>query len=424
MPMTISEKILAAHADRSEVHAGELVFARLDLMLGHDLTAPLAIEEFRKMAERVNDPNRVVLVNDHNAPAKDVYSAQLQKVMRDFAREQGIKNYYEVGRSGICHALLPEQGLVLPGDLVVGADSHTCTYGALGAFATGMGSTDVAAAWALGETWFRVPDSLRIVLQGQPAPWVGGKDIILHIIGQIGVEGALYQSMEFTGQAIPSLSMADRLTMCNMAVEAGAKTGLVEPDDVTLQYVAGRASRPYTVYRSDPDAHYTQTLELDISTLEPQVAFPFLPSNVRPISQVGDVEIDQVVVGSCTNGTLKDLREAAEVLRGRQVHPRVRMIILPATQTIFKAAAEEGLLSIFVESGASVSTPTCGPCIGGHMGILAAGERAVATTNRNFVGRMGHVKSEVYLANPAVAAASAIVGRIAGPEDVLGKRSD
>lgn len=420
MPMTITEKILAAHAGREYVEPGELINVRVDLVLGNDITAPVAIHEFEKIGvETVWDRERVVLVPDHFVPNKDIKSAEQARILREFARRHGLVNYFEVGRMGIEHCLLPEQGLVVPGDLVIGADSHTCTYGGLGAFSTGVGSTDLAAAMALGETWLKVPESIKFVYYGELQPWVGGKDLILYTIGQIGVDGALYQAMEFTGPAVESLGMDGRLTMANMAVEAGAKNGIVPPDEVTRRYVEGRARRPYTFYRSDPDARYTAVYEFNVSKLEPQVAFPHLPSNVRPVSEVGHVEIDQAVIGSCTNGRIEDLRLAAKVLRGRKVSDNTRLLIIPGTQEVYLQALREGLIEIFIEAGAAVSTPTCGPCLGGHMGILAAGERAVATTNRNFVGRMGHPESEVYLANPAVAAASAVLGRIASPQEVV-----
>ncbi|HPZ44130.1 MAG TPA: 3-isopropylmalate dehydratase large subunit [Bacillota bacterium] len=419
MPMTITEKILAAHAGKKQVEPGELINARVDLVLGNDVTAPVAIREFEKIGvEDVFDRERIALVPDHFTPNKDIKSAEQSKILREFAKKYDLPNYFEVGRLGIEHCLLPEQGLVGPGDLVIGADSHTCTYGALGAFSTGVGSTDLAAAMALGETWLKVPESLKFEFEGELGPWVGGKDLILHTIGDIGVDGALYRAMEFTGPAIENLSMDGRFTMCNMAIEAGGKSGIIAPDRITREYVEGRCRWPYKFYTSDADAKYEKVYSYDVSRLEPQVAFPHLPENSRPISEVGVVEIDQVVIGSCTNGRMEDLREAAKVLKGKRVHNNVRLIILPGTPEIYLQAMQEGLIQIFVEAGGAVSTPTCGPCLGGHMGILAAGERCVATTNRNFVGRMGHPESEVYLANPAVAAASAILGRIAGPGEV------
>ena len=419
MPMTITEKILAAHCGQAEVHPGEFVQAQLDLMLGNDITAPIAIEEFRKIgAARVADPEKIALVPDHSTPAKDIKAAELAKAMREFAHEQKIPHYFEVGRMGIEHALLPDEGLVVSGDCVIGADSHTCTYGALGAFATGVGSTDLAAAMATGDVWLRVPESMAFIYTGERRKWVGGKDLILYTIGRIGVEGARYRAMEFKGPAIGALPMSDRFTMCNMAVEAGGKNGIIAPDEITRAYEAGRARRDPAIYFSDPDAAYVETFEFDVSQIEPQVALPPLPENARPISQVGEVRIDQAVIGSCTNGRIEDLRAAAAVLKGRKVHPEVRLIVIPATQAIYLQAIAEGLAEIFVAAGAALSTPTCGPCLGGHMGCLAMGERAIATTNRNFVGRMGHPKSEVYLSNPAVAAASAVLGRIAGPEEL------
>lgn len=419
VPMTMAQKILAAHADRPSVQVGELIDVRADMVLANDITAPLAIIEFAKLGvDRVFDQDRIALVPDHFAPNKDIKSAEQCKLMREFAKQYGIRNYFEVGRMGIEHALLPEQGLVLPGDVVVGADSHTCTYGAVGAFATGMGSTDIAVAMATGRTWMRVPATTRFVYHGELQPLVGGKDLILYTIGLIGVEGARYQAMEFAGPAIDSLSMDGRLTMANMAIEAGAKAGLFHVDATTEAYVQPRAKRPYQAYASDPDAEYDRVIEIDASQIEPQVSFPHLPSNAKGLSQVGNVRIDQAVIGSCTNGRWSDLVQAAEVLRGRQVHPDVRCIIIPGTQAIYLRAVQEGLAQVFVEAGAVFSTPTCGPCLGGYMGVLAAGERCISTTNRNFVGRMGHVDSEVYLAGPAIAAASAVLGRIGGPAEL------
>ncbi|MDP4028118.1 MAG: 3-isopropylmalate dehydratase large subunit [Gallionella sp.] len=416
--MTLAEKILAAHCGRDRVEPGELINARVDIVLANDITAPIAIQEFRRIGiEHVFDPKRVVFVPDHFVPNKDIKAAEQAKILRDFAHEQGIV-YFEVGEMGIEHILLPELGLVVPGDVIVGADSHTCTYGALGAFATGMGSTDIASAMATGDIWMKVPPSMKFVYHGILGPWVTGKDLILHTIGEIGVDGALYASMEFTGEAIDSMSMDGRFTMANMAVEAGAKAGLFDVDDKTLAYVTGRARRDFRAYHADLDARYAQIWEWEVSELEPQVAFPHLPSNTRPLSQVGNVTIDQAVIGSCTNGRIGDLRQAAGVMNGRRVHPNVRCIILPGTQDIYLQAIAEGLVQTLVRAGCAVSTPTCGPCLGGYMGVLAAGERAISTTNRNFVGRMGHPKSEVYLANPAVAAASAILGRIGGPDEL------
>jgi 3-isopropylmalate/(R)-2-methylmalate dehydratase large subunit len=414
--MTLAEKLLAARTGRTAVSPGEFLSVPVDLVLANDLTAPLAIQEFRRLGmRRVFDPKKIVLVPDHFVPAKDIPSAELAKVMRDFAQEQGAV-YFEVGRAGIEHALLPDKGLVLPGQIVIGADSHTCTYGALGAFATGMGSTDIACAMASGETWMKVPHTIRFVYHGRLPRWVGGKDLVLFTIGQIGVDGALYASMEFDGEAIREMSMDGRFTMANMAIEAGAKVGLFPVDEKTLEYLRPRARGPYQVYQSE--GPYSRVVEYDVSRLEPQVAFPHLPSNARPLSQVGEVEIDQAVIGSCTNGRMEDLRTAAGILKGRQVHPKVRLIVIPATQEIYLKAAKEGLLETFVLAGAAVSTPTCGPCLGGYMGVLAEGEKAIATTNRNFRGRMGSIRSEVYLASPAVVAASAVLGRIGGPGEV------
>jgi 3-isopropylmalate/(R)-2-methylmalate dehydratase large subunit len=420
MPKTISEKILADHAGKSEVFPEELVEVRIDFALGNDITAPLAIEAFRRAgAKKVFDRERISLVPDHFVPNKDIASAIQARMMSEFAKEFDLPYYFEVGRMGIEHALLPEQGLVLPGDVVIGADSHTCTYGALGAFATGVGSTDLAAAMITGRIWFKVPPSIKFIFSGKLRPWVGGKDLILYTIGQIGVDGARYRAMEFAGELIDSLPMADRFSMCNMAIEAGAKVGIITPDSITEQYVSTRAKRPYKFYRSDPEAVYEALYEWDLSNLEPVVALPHSPQNVKQVTQIPQTPIDQVVIGSCTNGRLEDLRLAAKVMKGRKVARGVRCIVIPATQRVYLEAMQEGLLQIFIEAEAAVSTPTCGPCLGGHMGILAPGESAVATTNRNFVGRMGHVDSKVYLANPAVADASAILGRIAHPEEVL-----
>jgi len=424
MGQTITEKILAAHCGppRRTVEPGELITAKLDLVMGNDITAPIAIREFKRIgAGCVFDRDRIALVPDHSTPAKDIKSAQQVKEMREFARKYGVTHFFEIGRVGIEHTLLPDEGLVLPGDAVIGADSHTCTYGALGAFSTGVGSTDLAAAMALGECWFRVPETIKFVYYGRLNKWVGGKDLILYTIGRIGVDGALYCSMEFAGEVIERLPMADRFTMCNMAIEAGGKNGVIAADETTLEYVRPRAKREFKVYKSDPDAKYKEVVEIDCSRIEPQVSFPHLPENARPLSRVGDVPIDQSVIGSCTNGRIEDLRIAAQILKGRKVHPNVRLIVFPATQEIYLQALKEGLLEIFVEAGGAVSTPTCGPCLGGHMGCLAEGERAIATTNRNFVGRMGHPKSEVYLASPAVAAASAVLGRIGGPDELDGR---
>jgi 3-isopropylmalate/(R)-2-methylmalate dehydratase large subunit len=419
MPMTISEKILAAHCGEKEVCPGQLINAKIDLALANDVTAPLAIEEFEKIGvKQVFDKEKIALIPDHFVPNKDIKSAQQAMVMRNFAKKHKIKHYYEIGCGGVEHALLPEQGIVLPGELIIGADSHTCTYGALGAFSTGVGSTDLAAAMATGECWFKVPEAIKFIYKGKLGKWVGGKDLILYTIGDIGVDGALYKSMEFTGDVIKSLPMSDRLTMANMAIEAGGKNGIIEPDDITVEYVEMRAKRAYERYSSDKGAKYSEVREYDVSMIEPQVAYPSLPSNTRPVSKASNVFIDQSFIGSCTNGRIEDLRIAAQILKGKKVHPYVRLIVIPATQTIYLQAVKEGLAEIFVNAGAVFSTPTCGPCLGGHMGILASGEKAVATSNRNFVGRMGDVKSEVYLSNPAVAAASAITGKITSPEEV------
>jgi len=417
--LTLVEKILAEHSDNKEVSPGEFINVRVDLVMANDITAPIAIREFRRLGvDRVFDPSKVVMVPDHFVPNKDIASAEQAKLMREFAHEQGII-YFEVGEMGIEHVLLPEQGLVLPGEVVIGADSHTCTYGALGAFATGMGSTDIAAAMATGDIWMKVPPTIRLIYHGSPGEWVGGKDLILSTIGDIGVDGALYSAMEFAGEAIEALSMDGRFTMANMAIEAGAKAGIFGVDNKTQLYVKSRAERPYLVYEPDNGAEYSNIIEYDVSDMEPQVALPHSPANVRPVSQVGNIEINQAVIGSCTNGRIEDLRTAAQILKGRKIHPGVRCIIIPGSQQVYLDALVEGMLGVFIRAGAVVSTPTCGPCLGGHMGVLADGERCVSTTNRNFVGRMGSTKSEVYLANPAVAAASAVMGRIASPEEVL-----
>lgn len=419
MGQTITQKILAAHCGKEVVEPGELINARLDLVLGNDITAPIAIREFEKIgAPTVFDKERVALVPDHSTPNKDIKSAELVKIMREFAKKHDLKYFFEIGKMGVEHTLLPDEGLVGPGDAIIGADSHTCTYGALGAFSTGVGSTDLGCAMALGETWFKVPETIKFVYSGKMPKWVSGKDLILYTIGKIGVDGALYCSMEFTGEAIREMEMAGRFTMCNMAIEAGGKNGIIETDDITMEYIKGRLKRDYKIYKSDADAVYKDVIEIDVSKLEPIVSFPHLPENAKPISQATHVKIDQSVIGSCTNGRIEDLRIAAEILKGRKVHPDVRLIVIPATQEIFMQSIKEGLTEIFVEAGGAVSTPTCGPCLGGHMGVLAEGERAVATTNRNFVGRMGHTKSEVYLANPAIAAASAVLGRLGSPEEL------
>jgi 3-isopropylmalate/(R)-2-methylmalate dehydratase large subunit len=417
--LTLVEKILAAHTGKEKVSPGEFINARVDLILANDITAPIAIREFQRIGVgKVFDPKKVVMVPDHFVPNKDIASAEQAKLMREFCYEHGVI-YFEVGRMGIEHVLLPEQGLVLPGDVVIGADSHTCTYGALGALATGMGSTDIAAAMATGDIWMKVPPTIKLIYHGTLGEWVGGKDLILFTIGDIGVDGALYSAMEFTGEAIDALSIDGRFTMANMAIEAGAKAGVFRVDNKTQLYIKSRTKHPYMVYEPDGDAEYSQVIEYDVSALEPQVALPHSPANTKPISQVGDIEINQAVIGSCTNGRLEDLRLAAEILKGKKVHPRVRCIILPGSQQVYLDALREGLIGIFIRAGAAVSTPTCGPCLGGHMGILADGERCISTTNRNFVGRMGGSKSEVYLASPAVAAASAIKGRITSPEEVV-----
>ncbi|MEA4849716.1 MAG: 3-isopropylmalate dehydratase large subunit [Clostridiaceae bacterium] len=420
MDMTMTQKILAAHAGLDEVHPGQMIQVKLDLVLGNDITSPVAISEFDRIGtDRVFDKSKVVIVPDHFAPNKDIKSAENCKLVREFSGKMGIENYFEIGQMGIEHALIPEKGLAVPGDVIIGADSHTCTYGALGAFSTGIGSTDMAVGMATGKAWFKVPGAIKFILKGRPGKWVSGKDIILHIIGMIGVDGALYQSMEFCGDGVGNLSMDDRFTISNMAIEAGAKNGIFEVDQKTLEYVSEHSRRLPRVFEADPDAKYISEIELDLAKIKPTVAFPHLPENTRTIDEAGDIRIDQVVIGSCTNGRLEDLRIAAKVLKGNKVNPGVRTIIFPATQKIYLQAMKEGLLEIFIEAGAAVSTPTCGPCLGGHMGVLAKGERAVATTNRNFVGRMGHPESEVYLASPAVAAASAITGKISSPEEVI-----
>jgi 3-isopropylmalate/(R)-2-methylmalate dehydratase large subunit len=419
MGMTITEKILAEHAGLKMVEPGQIINAKVDIALGNDITAPVAIKAFREAGgQRVFDREKVILVPDHFTPNKDIPSAEQSQLLREFAKEQELTNYFEVGRMGIEHALLPEKGLVRPGDVVIGADSHTCTYGALAAFATGVGSTDLAAVMAIGEIWLRVPDTIKLVYYGQRQVWVGGKDLILYTIGDIGMDGALYKAMEFTGEALSVLEMAGRFTMANMVIEAGAKSGIFPPDEITLEYVRGRVKKGYKLYHSDENAFFVKVKEYDISRIQPQVACPPSPANVKGVQELAGVTIDQVVIGSCTNGRLEDLRVAANILRGQKVAPYVRLIVIPATQEIYLQAIREGLLEIFVEAGAAVSTPTCGPCLGGHMGILGPGETAVTTTNRNFVGRMGHPTSLIYLAGPAVAAASAIKGRIAHPEEV------
>ena len=420
MGMTMTQKILAAHAGVEFLEAGQLIEADLDLVLGNDITSPVAIHEMEKMKVKgVFDKNKIALVPDHFVPNKDIKSAEHCKCLREFAYRNKIKNYFEVGQMGIEHALLPEKGLTVPGDVIIGADSHTCTYGAVGAFSTGVGSTDMAAGMATGKAWFKVPSAIKFVLKGKPAKWISGKDIILHIIGMIGVDGALYKSMEFTGDGIQYLSMDDRFTIANMAIEAGGKNGIFPVDEKTLQYIKEHSDKEPVIYEADTDAVYDETYEIDLSKLEPTVAFPHLPENTKTISQIKeDIVIDQVVIGSCTNGRMDDLRCAAKILKNKKVKDGIRVIIIPATQKIYLDAMQEGLLKIFIEAGAVVSTPTCGPCLGGYMGILADGEKCISTTNRNFVGRMGHINSEIYLASPAVAAASAITGKISSPESV------
>lgn len=419
MPHTLAQKILQAHTDEEVREAGQIVNCHLSGVLANDITGPLAIKSFRAMgAAKVFDKDRVFLVMDHFTPQKDIDSANQVMVTRKFAQEMDVTHYYEGGDCGVEHALLPEQGLVKPGDLVIGADSHTCTYGALGAFSTGVGSTDLAAGMATGKAWFKVPSAIKFVLTGKLSPWVSGKDVILHIIGKIGVDGALYKSMEFVGEGAHALSMDDRFTICNMAIEAGAKNGIFPVDDKTMNYIKGRVNREVTAFEADADAEYEQTIEIDLSALRPTIACPHLPENTKTIDELGHIEVQQSVIGSCTNGRIDDMRVAAEIIKGRKVNPNVRTIIIPATQEVYLQCIEEGLTKIFIQAGAIVSTPTCGPCLGGHMGILAHGEKAVSTTNRNFVGRMGHITSEIYLASPAVAAASAVAGYICAPDDL------
>jgi 3-isopropylmalate/(R)-2-methylmalate dehydratase large subunit len=421
MGMTMTQKILAAHCGKETVKAGEFVEINLDMVLGNDITTPVAIREFDKMgAKNVFDKEKIAIVLDHFTPNKDIKSAEQSKECRIFSNNHEIKHFYDVGQMGIEHALLPEKGIVVAGDAVIGADSHTCTYGALGAFSTGIGSTDMAAGMARGKAWIKIPSAIQVRLIGKPSQYVSGKDVILHLIGTIGVDGALYKSLEFTGEGVSALTMDDRFTIANMAIEAGAKNGIFPVDSRTIDYMAERAEREWTIYEADRDAQYDDTIEINLSELKLTVAFPHLPENIRTIDNVGDISIDQVVIGSCTNGRIDDMRVAAEILKGRKVHKSVRTIIIPATQEIYLQCIREGLTEIFVEAGAIVSTPTCGPCLGGHMGILAAGERVVSTTNRNFVGRMGHIESEIYLASPAVAAASAITGKISNPQKTNG----
>lgn len=417
-PMTMTQKILAAHAGLDYVQPGQLITANLDLVLGNDVTTPVAVKAFNSMnIDKVFDKDKIAIVPDHFTPNKDIKSAEHCKFIREFACEKEITNYFEIGEMGIEHALIPEKGLVIPGDVVIGADSHTCTYGALGAFSTGVGSTDMAVGMATGKAWFKVPEAIKFVLKGKLSKWVSGKDLILHIIGMIGVDGALYKSMEFTGEGVAELSMDGRFTIANMAIEAGAKNGIFPVDDKTLEYINGRTDRKPTIFEADEDAEYSEVYEIDLGAIKPTVAFPHLPENTKTIDEVGEVKVDQVVIGSCTNGRMEDLRVAASILKGKKVKKGIRLIVFPGTQNIYLQCLEEGLAKIFVEAGGVFSTPTCGPCLGGHMGILAAGERAIATTNRNFVGRMGHPESEVYLASPAVAAASAIAGKIVSPEE-------
>ena len=420
MGMTMTQKILAAHAGLDSVSAGQLIEADLDLVLGNDITSPVAIHEIEKMkVDGVFDKDKIALVMDHFVPNKDIKSAQHCKCVREFACKNEITNYFDVGKMGIEHALLPEQGLTVAGDVIIGADSHTCTYGALGAFSTGVGSTDMAAGMATGKAWFKVPSAIKFNIVGKPAKWISGKDVILHIIGMIGVDGALYKSMEFVGEGIRYLTMDDRFTIANMAIEAGGKNGIFPVDELTREYMKEHSKRPFAEYEADEDAVYDEEYTIDLSTLKSTVSFPHLPDNTRTIDEVGDVKIDQVVIGSCTNGRMDDLRIAASILEGKIVADGLRVIVIPATQKIYLQAMEEGLIKTFIEAGAIVSTPTCGPCLGGYMGVMAEGERCVSTTNRNFVGRMGHVDSEVYLASPAVAAASAITGKISGPDEVM-----
>ena len=418
--MTMTQKILASHAGLESVKSGQLILVNLDLVLGNDITSPVAIREFNKLGkDGVFDKEKVTMVMDHFAPNKDIKAAEQCKMCREFCNEKEVTNFYDVGQMGIEHALLPEKGLVVAGDTVIGADSHTCTYGALGAFSTGVGSTDMACGMAIGKAWFKVPSAIKFVLKGKLNKYVSGKDVILHIIGKIGVDGALYRSMEFTGEGLSSLSMSDRLCIANMAIEAGAKNGIFEVDDITLDYIKEHSGKEPRIFKADDDAEYDEVIEINLSEIKSTVAFPHLPENAKTFDEIGDIKIDQVVIGSCTNGRLEDLIAAAEIMKGKKVAKGVRAIVIPATQDIYLKAMEMGFLKIFIEAGAVVSTPTCGPCLGGHMGILAKGERAVATTNRNFVGRMGHPESEVYLASPEVAAASAVTGKISSPEEAI-----
>ncbi len=423
MPMTITEKILAAHAGKESVRPGDLIQVDVDLALANDITAPLAIGVFKELgAEAVFDREKIAMVQDHFVPNKDIQSAQQVKLMREFVREQGVKHFFELGETGIEHVILPEKGLVCPGDLVVGADSHTCTYGALGAFSTGMGSTDLGVILATGSTWLKVPDSIRIVYEGEPGRWIGGKDLILYTLGVLGVAGAVYRALEFTGEGASQLSMAHRFTMANMAVEAGAKNGIFCADDTTAAYMKDRSSRAGSFFQSDPDAEYAEEIHVSLESMEPQVALPHSPDNARPVSEVGSVRLDQVFLGSCTNGRLDDLREAASLLKGHRVAKSTRFIVIPGSPMIYREAIREGIIEVFLDAGAVIGPPCCGPCLGGHMGILAAGEKALSTSNRNFVGRMGHPESEVYLAGPAVAAASAIAGEIISPAQIAAQK--
>ena len=419
MGMTMTQKILAAHAGLDSVEAGQLIEAKLDIVMANDITGPMALPILKQMSDTVFDKDKVVFVPDHFTPNKDIKSAENSKAIREYAKEQGLSWYFEQGKSGVEHAILPEAGVVAAGECIIGADSHTCTYGALGAFSTGVGSTDMAAGMATGKAWFKVPSAIRFNITGKPAKWISGKDVILHIIGMIGVDGALYKSMEFVGDGIQYLTMDDRFTIANMAIEAGGKNGIFPVDDLTRAYMKEHSKRPFVEYEADKDAEYDEEYTIDLSTLKPTVSFPHLPENTRTIDEVGDVKIDQVVIGSCTNGRMDDLRIAAKILEGKKVAKGIRVIVIPATQQIYLDAMAEGLIRTFIEAGAIVSTPTCGPCLGGYMGVLAEGERCISTTNRNFVGRMGHVESEVYLASPAVAAASAITGKISGPDEVM-----
>ncbi|MDY6861999.1 MAG: 3-isopropylmalate dehydratase large subunit, partial [Thermodesulfobacteriota bacterium] len=419
MAMTITEKILASHSEKGKIYPGELIEVEVDLILANDITAPIAIRTFKEIgAKKVFDKGKIAFVLDHFTPNKDIASAMQCKNVKEFAEEQHIEHFYEGGKAGVEHVLLHELGLAVPGEIIIGADSHTCTYGAIGAFSTGMGSTDIGAAMVEGQTWLKVPESKKFIYYGNLLPWVGGKDLILYTIGDIGVDGALYCSMEFTGETISTLSLADRFTMCNMAIEGGGKNGIIAPDEIAFSYLKGRVKKDYNVYRSDPDASYSEIREYDVSGIEPQIALPHLPENTKSVRELDHIKLDQVVIGSCTNGRIEDLRIAAGILKNRKSSKNLRLIIIPATPGVYKEALSEGLIEIFLEAGAIISPPTCGPCLGGYMGILAEGEKALSTTNRNFVGRMGHTNSEVYLSNPAVAAASAVTGRIVHPDEI------